>query len=177
MFQRTIICLFLLLLSFASTKAQNLTISYEQTALEEGKSVTNIYMQVGEEDSTIIRAVNFSFLMDKSCASFVERQSVFTENWSRFLERQVPMDSLERDAGKYNHRLLYGIAEPQGMPGTRSLKIPGTKDKPMLVLSMTWKGSCANDIRMEDEAENAINQIGDTNLRPIPYQLEHPGDE
>lgn len=173
MFRNTLSSLFLLCFWFSVGYSQELEISYQNIELDSSQWETHVYMKSQAEDSVIIRAVNFSFLSDKSCATYTEKASVFSANWSIFLERQFMMDSVSVTMGEntYSHRLLYGTAEPQGMKGTRTLKIPGTKDAPMLVLQMKYEGNCAHHVMMEDVKQNAMNQIGDQNLNPMPYTL------
>lgn len=179
MFRNTLFSLFFLCFWFTAGYSQELSISYENVELDSGKWETRVYMQSQAEDSIIIRAVNFSFLSDKSCATYQTKTSVFAEHWMGILERQFMMDSVAVKMGEvtFNHRLLYGIAEPQGMPGSRTLKIPGVKEEAMLVLQMEYKGECAQQIIMEDVKQNATNQIGDQNLNPTPYTLIHLGKE
>jgi len=180
MFRHTISSLFFLCFWFTVGYGQELKITYHSVQDTADRWRTEVYMQSEAEDSVIIRAVNFSFLSDSSCAVYTkEKKSVFADHWSQFLERQFEMKDVEIKKGELNftHRLLYGIAEPQGMPGTGTLKIPGSKAESMLVLQVTYKGACAQQIIMEHEKENAMNQIGDQSLFPMKYQLIPAGGE
>jgi hypothetical protein len=179
MFRNTLFSLFLLCFWFTGGYSQELEISYQNVELEPGTWETQVFMQNQSADSVIIRAVNFSFLSDKSCATFKEKQSLFSTSWSAFLERQFPMDSVSVQVNEntFSYRLLYGIAEPQGMKNTYTLKIPGTASDPLLVLQMKYEGNCAHKIMMEDVKQNAMNQIGDKNLNPMPYRLVPVGGE
>lgn len=180
MFRHTLSGLFFLCFWFTVGYGQELKITYQNVQDTADIWRTEVYMQSESEDSVIIRAVNFSFLSDSSCAVYMkEKKSVFTDYWSQFLERQFEMKDVEIKKGdqSFTHRLLYGIAEPQGMPGTGTLKIPGSKDESMLVLQVKYKGECAQHIFMEHEKENAMNQIGDKSLFPMKYQLIPVGGE
>ncbi len=179
MFRKSVYCLFFLCFWFTAGYGQKLEISYQHIQLEGDVWETKVFMQALAEDSMIIRAVNFSFLADKSCASFQKRNALFPTYWSKFLERQVEMDSVDIHIGEksFNHRLLYLIAEPIGLPGTETLKIPGSQAEPLQVLSFIYKGTCANAIMMEDEAMNPINQIGDEDIRPAAYNLTYLGEK
>jgi hypothetical protein len=167
---------FLFLLMLSGLQAQVLELRYQTEAVAENQWETTLSLQALQEDSLIVRAVNFTFLSDSNCAHFLQKTSLLAEAWSATLERSVlrVADSCSYGDRTYNQRLTYGIAEPLGMPGTHSIKVPGSQGKGLPVMRVRYEGSCGQHIYLEDEQENPVNQMGDQNFNPMVYRIKRP---
>jgi hypothetical protein len=61
---------FLFLLMLSGLQAQVLELRYQTEAVAENQWETTLSLQALQEDSLIVRAVNFTFLSDSGCARF-----------------------------------------------------------------------------------------------------------
>lgn len=138
-----------------------------------GTDTALLYVRSTADTTVGIRAVNFSFAFHDSCADFIAiDSSVFQGAWGFFFERTVVTDShtLVYDSVTYTSRVQYGNSDP-GIGGDTAIWAPPDTAERMLVMKLVFGGSCVKNIYMESEAENFINQIGDVQFFPIPFDI------
>ena len=168
---RTISLAILLLLGM-SLNAQDLKVIYEVSQGTNGNNSLKVYMQSTTPDEVQVGAINFSFAHIGACSDFEPVYSLFTTEWTDFLERKMDKASISKEYENkiYDNRVQYGIAEP-GMPNTEVITVPGSDQEKLFVYEMSFKGPMGDAIYMEDLSENPVNQIGGSMFNNIPYVI------
>lgn len=167
-FQYTILTLLLFGLAFG----QQVRLSYELVTTEEGTTV-QVYAESYTEASVDLSAINLSFAFNEGCEAAGAATRMLEQSWTDYLtsSQEVAELALEYGEHTFSRRLQWGSADP-GLPQTSVVTLAGAGTR-TLILTQTLKGPC-QDLYLEHSSENPLNQLGDQQMNPMAYTIEHP---
>lgn len=156
-------------------RAQEIAISYDIQSQADNQHTLTVYLQSMSDQAKPVSAVNFSLALPAGCVKVTEHQSVFAEAWTDYLEKAESISDLDVSYGAwhYSHRWQYGNADP-GLPATGPLIAPAQQAAPLKVVELKLEGTCAQHVYIEQQSENALNQIADEQFTPIKWTVIHP---
>jgi len=161
-----------------SLYAQQVAISYEMDPISDQETQLQIYLQSLTEEAQLIRAINLSIALPEGCLEVASYSNVFTEAWTDYLQEVQTNKGVELmyQEKYYSQRWQYGCADP-GLPSTSAIVVPAKGEAPLLGMTVTLSGSCLDHFYLEQQTENPLNQIGDTEVQPINWTIIQPETE
>lgn len=155
--------------------AQEVAISYEIVQSTENQATMQVYLQSLTDQDQAIKAINFSLALPENCVKITGQQSIFSDAWTDYLQEVQMIDQLDLSYNNwhYTHRWQYGAADP-GMPTTTAVIAPAQGKDALMIMEIDLEGSCVDKLYLEQQAENAVNQMGDGNIFPIEWTVIHP---
>jgi hypothetical protein len=151
---------------------QQVRLSYELNTTDEGTSV-QVYADSYTEASVDLSAINLSVAYNEGCEAGGAATSMLEQSWTDYLTHQQEVAELALEYGEqtFSRRLQWGSADP-GLPQTSVVNL-APAGQPTLILTQTFKGAC-QDLYLEHVSENALNKLGDPQMNPMVYTIEHP---
>lgn len=152
--------------------AQQVRLSYELVATDAGTDVL-VYAESYTESSVDVSALNLSVAYNIGCEVVDNAESMLLESWTDYLAQSADVHELKlaHSGELFSRRYQWGSADP-GLPQTTALTV-SPQGQRMLILTQSFTGNC-DDLYLEHSSENALNQIGDAEMQPMDYVIEHP---
>lgn len=134
-----------------------------------------VYLQSLTDQDKAIKAINFSLALPEACVKVTGQEALFSETWTDFLQDLQYTEHLDLNYNNwhYTRRWQYGNADP-GMPNTAPVLAPAQGSDPLMIMQIELEGNCADQVYLEQQAENPVNQMGDENVQPIAWTVIHP---
>jgi len=168
----TLVCLFSL--SLTAQQAE-VAISYEIEQINQDEAQMHLYLQSLRDQERTVRAINFSLALPAGCVEITGQQSIFSEAWTEHLQEVQLIEGLELsyDDWQYSSRWQFGTADP-GLPGTTPIIAPSQDEVALHIMKINLRGNCVDKLHFEQQQENPINQMGDSEVRPIHWTVIQP---
>ncbi len=157
---------------------QDIVLSYELKPVADDQYTLQVYMQSMSDQDVALGAINFSLALPAGCVQVMDQKSIFDDSWTSYLESVKSVPNLDLTYGNwhYSQRWQYGNADP-GLPTTTEVVAPARQKEALKIMEISLKGSCADQLYLEQQAENGLNQMADAALKPITWTVAHPETE
>lgn len=176
--KHNVLIIFIFLLSLTTGFAQDVAVSYQFLSDEGQKHRMQLFLQSLDENPVDIHAVNFSISFPEGCVKILGQQGIFVDSWTDYLEEERLIEDLALTYGNWHHgfRWQYGVADP-GLSETVGIIAPARHEEPLFIMEVLLEGTCPEQLYLEHQTENVMNQIGDSDMKPLDWIVVHPRKE
>ena len=177
----TCLLILLLLSGFLMGQQAQVQVSYKlipDNSTSNQVDTVHVYLKSTNHNIVKLRALNFSITYQDSCLRYHGYSFPYRSTWGSTFERSRIDSNLNLlyDHIKYNRRLSFGSADGN-LFTPAPISVPPDSSAPLQVLSITFSKQSSTHpsyVYLEDETQNTRNQLGDTLMFPVRFEVERP---